>query len=91
MRKDGADRLYICTVFPCLWGMELSIFVIKNRHNVFFLVGGQCLCNLPGSLLQSWGSVRLILESRTEFGEQGTGESNAPRFLYRFIEREGLK
>lgn len=69
----------------------MSILVIKNRKDGFLLVRGQRLRNLPGSLLQSWGSVRLILELRTEFGEQGTGESNAPRFLYRFIEMEGLK
>lgn len=90
MRKDGADPWGLHRR-SLLWGMELSIFVIKNRHNVFFLVGGQCLRNLPGSLLQSWGLVRLIFELCTEFGEQGTGESNTPRFLFRFIEMEGLE
>ena len=69
----------------------MSILVIKNRQDGFLLVRGQRLRNFPGSLLQSWGLVRLIFELCTELGKQGTGESNAPRFLYRFIEMEGLK
>lgn len=91
MRKDGADRLYICTVFPCLWGMELSILVIQDRKDDFLLVWGQCLRNLPGALFKSWGLVRLIFEEEAKLREQGTGERNAPRFLFRFIEREGLE
>lgn len=62
MRKDGADRWEVCTVFPCFWGMELSILIIEARKDDFLLVRGQRLRNFPGSLLQSWGLVRLLLE-----------------------------
>lgn len=91
MREDGADRWVVCTVFPCFWGMELSILVIQDRKDDFLLVWGQCLRNLPGALFKSWGLVRLIFELCTELGKQGTGESNAPRFLFGLIEMEGLE
>ena len=71
--------------------MELLIFVIKNRQDGFLLVRGQRLRNLPGALFKSWGLVRLIFEEEAKLREQGTGESNAPRFLFGLIEGEGLK
>ena len=91
MRKDGADPWEVCTVFPYFWRMELSILVVQDRKDNFLFIWGQRLRNLPGTPFQRWGLVRLIFEEETKLGEQGTGESNAPRFLFGLIEGEGLK